>query len=388
VTSHDASPEPSRDDEPPSATRDRGRLGRIAGRPGLLLAAALLAGVAGGGLVLALWWLFQGSESEPQPAAGSCDVERVAERVLPSVVTLQASGPGGLGTGSGVVVRSPVDDEEYVVTNEHVIAPAGRDGVLRVTFFDGRTASGALVGEDAVTDLAVVRVDEPSPEAGPVEVGDSEELVVGQPVVALGAPLGLSSTVTSGIVSATDRYIRVPSDEDVTTHLVGAIQTDAAINPGNSGGALVDCDGRLVGINTAGATPGEGTGSSGLGFAIPTSLMQRLAAELIESGQVVHPTFGLQVVPLPPDLAAQAGRAPGLLVQVAVPGGPADQAGLRPGDVITEIDGAPVFTLDDLVGAELRAGIGESVSVTFDRDGEQSTVTLEVQALDELAARP
>jgi putative serine protease PepD len=320
--------------------------------------------------------------------AGSCDVERVAERVLPSVVTLHAGGPGGAGTGSGVVVRSAVDDEEYVVTNEHVIAPAGGDGVLRVTFFDGRTARGELVGEDAVTDLAVVRVDDPSPDADAVEVGDSEALNVGQPVVALGAPLGLSSTVTSGIVSATDRYIRVPSDEDVTTHLVGAIQTDAAINPGNSGGALVDCDGRLVGINTAGATPGEGTGSSGLGFAIPTSLMQRLSTELIEAGEVVHPTFGLQVRPLPPDLAAQAGRTPGLLVQEAVADAPADRAGLRPGDVVTDIDGAPVLTLDDLAGAELRAGIGETVSVTFDRDGEQSTVSLEVQALDELAARP
>ena len=317
---------------------------------------------------------------------------RVAERVLPSVVTLHALGAGDLGTGSGVVYRSPDDGQEYVITNEHVITPAASghgDTALRVTFSDGRTVEGDLVGADALTDLAVVAVDERPPEAGPVAVGDSETLSVGQPVVALGAPLGLSSTVTSGIVSATDRYIRVPSAEDVTTHLVGAIQTDAAINPGNSGGALVDCDGRLVGINTAGATPGGETGSAGLGFAIPSSLVERLAAELISSGEVVHPSFGLQVAALPAELAAQAGRPPGLLIQAVVPGGAAEQAGLRPGDVLVDIDGEHVRSRDDLVSAELQTEIGESVPVTFDRNGRQSTASLVVQDADQPAdARP
>ena len=368
-----------------------GRLARLAGRPGLLVAAALLAGLVGGGVVVAIRELADRS-STPSPAAGSCDVARVAERVLPSVVTLHALGAGDLGTGSGVVYRSPDDGQEYVITNEHVITPAASghgDTALRVTFSDGRTVEGDLVGADALTDLAVVAVDERPPEAGPVAVGDSETLSVGQPVVALGAPLGLSSTVTSGIVSATDRYVRVPSAEDVTTHLVGAIQTDAAINPGNSGGALVDCDGRLVGINTAGATPGGETGSAGLGFAIPSSLVERLAAELISSGEVVHPSFGLQVAALPAELAAQAGRPPGLLIQAVVPGGAAEQAGLRPGDVLVDIDGEHVRSRDDLVSAELQTEIGESVPVTFDRNGRQSTASLVVQDADQPAdARP
>jgi putative serine protease PepD len=342
-----------------------------------LLVSALVAGVVGGAATVAVWHWVDDSESS-RAGAGSCAVDRVADQVLPSVVTIHAGGLAGSGTGSGVVVRA--GGGEYVVTNDHVIAPAHSSGNVTVTYFDGRSSPATIVGADPLTDLAVVRVDDPSPDAQDVRIGDSAALRVGQPVVALGAPLGLSSTVTSGIVSAMDRYVRVPAGQGLTAHLVGAIQTDAAINPGNSGGALVDCDGQLVGINTAGASPAGESGSVGLGFAIPVSLVQKLAEELISSGRVVHPTFGLQVVPISPSLAAQADRSPGLLVRAVDAGGPGDQAGLRVGDIVTRIDGAPMRNFDDLVSAELQAGIGDSLEVGYDRDGEESTTTLVTQA--------
>ena len=180
---------------------------------------------------------------------------------------------------------------------------------------------------------------------------------VGQPVVALGAPLGLASTVTSGIVSALDRYVPVPGD-GVTHHLIGAIQTDAAINPGNSGGALVDCAGRLVGVNAAIATvPNEagvsGGGSVGLGFAIPVDLAKPIADELIRTGQPGHPTTGLQVQEIPPAVAEAAGTPTGLFVLAVDPGGPGAKAGLQAGDIITQVDGAPAVSSEQIVVATL-----------------------------------
>lgn len=177
-------------------------------------------------------------------------------------------------------------------------------------------------------------------------MGSSNDVQVGQPVVALGAPLGLSSTVTSGIVSALDRTVAVPADDGKTALLVSAVQTDAAINPGNSGGALVNCAAELVGVPTAGATVPSPTGQSspgnvGLGFAIPVDLAKAIADELIATGTVTHAFFGVQVAAIPPQVAEEAGAPKGLFVQGAVSGGPAASAGLRVGDIITNIDGQP-----------------------------------------------
>jgi len=199
--------------------------------------------------------------------------------------------------------------------------------------------------------------------------------------VALGSPLGLTSTVTSGIVSALDRYVRVPAAGGLSAHLIGAIQTDAAINPGNSGGALVDCAGHLIGINTAGASPpASGGGSVGLGVAIPIDLAKPLADELIANGRVNRPDPGMQVQAIPPEVAAQAGRPPGLFVQNVTPGGPADAAGIRPGDVLVQINGQPVRSVDVLIAKILTMRPGDTLQVTYEREGTSITTQLTLEA--------
>jgi putative serine protease PepD len=200
------------------------------------------------------------------------------------VVTIRAAGGRQGGSGSGVVIRSG----GYILTNDHVISVAAGGGTVSILRSDGESADATIVGRDTLTDLAVIKVEDAS-NLPAISLGDSSSLHVGEPVVALGSPLGLTSTVTAGIVSALNRYVRVPSDSGRAAHLVGAIQTDASINPGNSGGALVDCDARLVGINTAGATLGHtGGGSIGLGFAIPVDLAKTLK---MSAGDVVHLTY-------------------------------------------------------------------------------------------------
>ena len=359
---------------------------------GTTLVFALGAGLVGGALVAGAWAVF-GDDGSASSSSSTCDVTGVADRVLPSVVTLQVSGSQGSGTGSGVVVRTPLPGADtagaapaaggsYILTNEHVIAPGGSVGEVQITYSDGAIHRGTVVGADAVTDLAVVRDDEGDDDATPVSVSDSGDLRVGQGVVALGAPLGLSSTVTAGIVSAMDRYVRVPSSAGSTHHLVGAIQTDAAINPGNSGGALVDCSGDLVGINSAGASPPGDQGSVGLNFAIPSTLFGPLGSELIASGRVRHPTLGLQVAPISEQAARQNGVSPGLFVQKVVPGGPAQAAGLQPGDIVTSIDEHTMRSPDDLTQLEIGLDVGDTVKVTYERAGQSSTVQVTSSSAD------
>lgn len=174
----------------------------------------------------------------PTAAPTACNVTSVVDKVLPTVVTIAATGPAGSGTGSGEVIRS----DGYILTNNHVIADAARGGSVQVLFSDGRTESATIVGRDVLTDLAVLKV-QPTHNMEAITLGSSESVAVGQPVIAIGAPLGLSGTVTSGIVSALDRTVEVPAETDRSALLVSAIQTDAAINPGNSRGALVNCSG-------------------------------------------------------------------------------------------------------------------------------------------------
>ena len=320
-----------------------------------------------------------GSGSTSASSAVGCAVTSVANKVLPSVVTIAATGPGGSGTGSGEVIRSG----GYILTNNHVIAIAANGGKVEVTFSDGTSMPATIVGRDVLTDLAVLKVAQ-SDNLKVIGLGSSSSVQVGQPVVALGAPLGLSGTVTSGIVSAMDRTVEVPAEGDRSALLVSALQTDAAINPGNSGGALVNCSGDLVGVPTAGATVpnpagGSSAGNVGLGFAIPVNIAKTISDEIISTGRVSHSYFGVQTLPIPADAAAQAGLKGGLFVAGIVAGGPAAKAGLQQGDVITEIDGQTATTNVQLQELTLTKQPGDTVTIGYARDGatgKTTTVTL------------
>jgi putative serine protease PepD len=316
------------------------------------------------------------SPTSSSAAAAACAVTPIADKVVPSVVTIAASGSDGSGTGSGEVIRS----DGYILTNNHVISIAANGGSVDVLFSDGQTEPATIVGRDPQTDLAVLKI-QPARELKVISLGSSSSVKVGEPVVAIGAPLGLSGTVTSGIVSVLDRTVEVPGENDRSALLVSALQTDAAINPGNSGGALVNCAGQLVGVPTAGASvPNSAGGSIGLGFAIPVDLAKSIADEIIATGRVTHAFFGLQTVPIPPAAAAQAGLPEGLYVQSVTPGGPAAAAGLRPSDVITKIDGEPATSNIQLQELTLTKKPGDTVSVDYTRAGQSSTATITLSA--------
>jgi putative serine protease PepD len=318
--------------------------------------------------------------SASSSSASTCAVTPIADQVIPSVVTISASGSSGSGTGSGEVIKS----DGYILTNNHVISVAANGGSVQVLFSDGTAEPATITGRDPQTDLAVLKI-APSSKLKVIALGSSGSVVVGQPVVAIGAPLGLSGTVTSGIVSALDRTIEVPGENDRSALLVSALQTDAAINPGNSGGALVNCAGQLVGVPSAGATvpsaSGESAGGSiGLGFAIPVDLAISIANEIITSGRVTHAYFGVQTVPIPPAAAAQAGLPEGLFVQAVAPNGPAASAGLRPDDVITSIDGKPATSNIQLQELTLTKKPGDTVPVEYVRAGKSAKVTVTLGA--------
>jgi len=338
-------------------------------------AALVVGGVVGGVIVAATSSPASSatsSSSASAQAVSACAVTPVADQVLPSVVTIAASGSGGSGTGSGEVIKS----DGYILTNNHVISIAAHGGSVQALFADGQTSPATITGRDPQTDLAVLHV-QPAHELKVIALGSSSSVRVGQPVVALGAPLGLSGTVTSGIISALDRTVEVPGENDRSALLVSAMQTDAAINPGNSGGALVNCAGQLIGVPTAGATvPGSAGGSIGLGFAIPVDLATSIADEIIATGRVTHAFFGLQTVPIPPAAAAEAGVPEGLFVQAVTPGGPAAQAGLRANDVITTINGHPATSNIQLQELTLTKSPGDTVSIGYNRDGQSATTTI------------
>jgi putative serine protease PepD len=365
---------------PPASTMSPRR-----GRPrvGYLLigfaVAALLGGVVGGVLVA----LLTPSTRVASTRATFCNATQVADQGLPSVVTISASGAAagsGSGTGSGELIA----DGGYILTNDHVIAVAADGGRLSVRYSDGQSSKATLVGRDPLTDLAVIKAEDGASGRPIIPIGSSSGLQVGQPVVALGAPLGLSSTVTAGIISALDRHVPVPSSNGGTAHLVDAIQTDAAINPGNSGGALVNCGGELIGVNTAIATVPNangdaGGGSVGLGFAIPVDLAQPISAELIANGEVAHATLGLQVQQI--TTSSDATAPAGLFVLSVTPGSPAAKAGMRAGDVITTVNGATAVSSDQLTVAEIQGKTGHDVDLTYVRDGKESTVLLTPEPL-------
>ena len=309
---------------------------------------------------------------------GACNATSVADEVLPSVVTITATNGSSQSTGSGEVIRS----DGSILTNNHVISVSASGGSIEVLFSDGTKAPAVLTGRDPQTDLAVIKVDM-GKSLPAIPIGSSKNVNIGEPVVALGAPLGLSNTVTSGIVSAVGRTIEVPGDNGQQAVLLSALQTDAAINPGNSGGALTDCAGRLIGVPSAIATATNdagvsSVGSVGLGFAIPVDLAVKVADQLIATGSVTHSYLGLEVMEIPPSAAKQAGQPEGLLVTAVVPNGPSAKAGLHQGDVITAIDGKEVTDADQLAAITLTKKPGESVTITSVREGKSmdTTVTL------------
>lgn len=328
-----------------------------------MLACGTAGGVVGANLASAL------GRATPTSSKAVCNARDVAQAVLPTIVTIGlVADDGSSSSGSGVILTS----DGYILTNNHVVAPAAEGAQLTVLYSDGSQREAALVGRSPRADVAVIKVDDDGLNA--INTGDSTALEVGEPVVALGAPLGLSSTVTTGIVSALGRTVPVDSDTNRNAVLAEAIQTDASINPGNSGGALVDCDGRLVGINSAIATVPGSNGSVGIGFAIPVSVALPIADQIMKSGKVTYPTIGAVVTAIRPEKGAPDRH--GLYVHAVLPGGPSDQAGLQEGDIVTSIDGTTLTSIDDLTVVQLTHEPGESVDVTYERAGEEHTTTV------------
>lgn len=293
-------------------------------------------------------------------------VEAVAARVLPSVVQLQVEGLRGAGEGSGMVLSA----DGLLLTNNHVIEAAANGGRVVALFQDGTSAPAQIIGRDPSSDLAVLRAQGVSG-LTPVTLGNSDSLRVGQQVVAFGAPLGLGGTVTTGIVSALDRAVSVGQESGASEATVlSAVQTDAAINPGNSGGPLVDMQGAVIGINSAIATTGAQGGSIGVGFAVPSNQAKRVAEELERTGRATRAVLGVS-------LAASDRTTNGATIGQVTPGGPADQAGLRAGEVVTRVDDRLVTNGNELVAAIRDHAPGDRVTLTV--DGREVVVTLSGQ---------
>ena len=333
----------------------------------LALVAGLLGGILGGdatkGLILSGVNLVSSTSTiqrSPDSVAG------IAGRVLPSVVSIETMSKDGGGSGSGFVI----DTNGYLLTNNHVVADAL---TIKVILNDGREYAAKILGRDESYDLAVLKIKTTGLKA--LQFGDSSKVQVGDSVIAFGSPLGLSGTVTQGIISAKDRPVTA-GDENSSTSFISALQTDAAINPGNSGGPLVDATGAVIGVNSAiaslGSALGSQSGSIGLGFAIPINQARKTADQLIRDGKATYPVIGVSV-----DMNYSGGGA--LIAETSsaiLAGGPAAKAGLRPGDLITEIDGLKINSPEELI-VEIRThNVGDEVTITYLRGKESRTAKL------------
>ncbi|MGV9953557.1 trypsin-like peptidase domain-containing protein [Streptomyces cellulosae] len=370
--------------------RRRGRRRRAL--VGGALVIALVSGVAGGVVGVQLERnggigaveLPQAGVEAPDRDPGS--VAGIAAQALPSVVTLHVSGSGTAGTGTGFVL----DDRGHILTNDHVVEPAGKNGEITVTFHSGDTAEATVVGRDSGYDLAVVRV-KGVRGLTPLPLGNSDNVQVGDPVVAIGAPFDLAGTVTSGIISARERPITAGGEKGDGSDVsyVDALQTDAPINPGNSGGPLLDGKGRVVGINSAirsadgGLDPEGGqSGSIGLGFAIPINQGKRVAEELIGTGKATHPVIGITLdMEYDGDGARVAAEGSDGGPPVTT-GGPGAKAGIRAGDVITKVDGRPVHSGEELIVKTRAHRPGDRLELTLERNGVERTVSLVLGSSD------
>ncbi len=290
---------------------------------------------------------------------------------------------GGVATGSGFLI----DTEGHVITNNHVVEGADRVEVKLGSSDKSYTAE--VVGTDPATDVALLKVDAPAESLHPLSLGDSSNVVVGEPVVAIGNPFGLDRTVTSGIVSALQRQIQAPNGFSIS-HV---IQTDAAINPGNSGGPLIESEGRVIGINSQIQTGGSGNGNVGIGFAVPINTAREVVQQIKAHGEVKHAYLGISGGSITPDLAKalKLPESEGVLVNEVVKGGPADEAGIKGGDtsatiegakfrlggdVITEVNGKKITGMEDVINAVNAASPGDKMELTVDRDGKPETITV------------
>jgi Trypsin-like serine proteases, typically periplasmic, contain C-terminal PDZ domain len=361
---------------PPPPPRGGGGRGRRFAVGLALVATALGGGVTGAYVATAF-----GDDAQPRTSAATSPVvsvpasangttvtnfAAVARAVQPAVVSITVRTGGGGNGGSGVIL----DAEGRILTNNHVVEAATQGGEITVTFSDGRSARASIVGTDPLTDLAVIRAEGVSG-LTPAALGDSDKLQVGEPVLALGSPLGLDGSVTAGIISALNRTIPVGDDRrfggGTRSAISGAIQTDAAINPGNSGGALVNASGQVIGINTAIITNG-GEGNIGVGFSIPINTAKQVADQLIRTGRATHAFLGVSLT--------DAMGTQGALVAAVEPGSPAEQAGLRPGDRITKVNDTDVSDADTVTGMIRGFKPGDQVTLSYVRDGETETVTV------------
>jgi putative serine protease PepD len=373
--------------EPPRAPRQRPSWLMPAAAAG---AAALVFGGAGIGIGAAIenggssansagFNVTNGSSSTS--AANPRSYAGIAARVLPSVVSINVSGSGQQDTGSGVILRS----DGYILTNNHVVSAASGGGSVSAVFNDGSTVTARIVGTDQEDDLAVIKVSKTGLPA--VTLGSSSAVRVGDPVLAVGSPLGLTGTVTSGIVSALNRPVDTTADQQqnvnpfsnnsgpTTATVISAIQTDAAINPGNSGGPLVNSVGAVIGINSAiastGGSLGGQAGNIGVGFAIPIDQAKVIAQELIKTGHASHPLMGVSLADATDSSGNDLAR-----VQAVTSGGPAAQAGIKVGDVIVAVGGQQTAGADAVIAAIRTHQPGARVAVTVDRNGVRKTVTV------------
>ncbi|CAN5218422.1 serine protease PepD [soil metagenome] len=391
----------------------------VVGMVAALAVGAIIGGVSGAGATLWATSLSAGSS----PVIGSANpttitvndtksatqVTAVAAKAMPSVVTISVTASSEGGTGSGIVLSK----DGYILTNTHVVTldGAASDGTIKVTTSDGRLFDATVVGTDPISDLAVIKIDGVT-DLQPAEFADSGNLNVGDTAIAIGAPLGLAGTVTDGIVSALNRSITiassaVPDDtssEDSTpdpngnffnfdlpgqeqapttgstaTISLSVIQTDAAINPGNSGGALLDSDGKVIGVNVAIASAGSSTsggqsGSIGVGCAIPANLAQRVAKEIIDSGSATHGLLGASVADVTEDTNQKDPTVVGASIVEVTGGGAAEAAGLKAGDIITKFDGLPITGKTDLTAQVRSLAAGSKATLTYVRDGKAAQV--------------
>ncbi len=360
-----------------------------------IIATSLVLGLGGGVGGAAAWQAWGPADSSLTGQAASLPVSvpsgsgelatgsvaAVAKAALPSVVQLEITTASGGGTGSGMVISA----DGYILTNNHVVE--GADGTVQVMFSDGTVESATVIGTSPEYDLAVVQVNRT--DVIPLVLGNSDAMVVGDPVVAVGSPLGLESTVTTGIVSALDRPVTT-GRQGTTPAYMAAIQTDAAINPGNSGGPLLNMSGEVIGINSAiaalpGATQATGAGSVGLGFSIPSNQARRVAEELIATGRATVPAIGAQLDPTYTGRgvrvadSTQTGGTPGVIA-----GSPAAQAGMVENDIIVAIDGDPVADADTAIVKIRSHAPGEVVPFTLERDGKDIVVQVTLGSLDAL----
>ena len=302
---------------------------------------------------------FVSTEDAVERAPGS--IANLAARVIPGVVSISVSASGGSGTGSGFFLSS----DGYVLTNNHVVEAAATRGTITIAISTGKKYTAKIVGRDSSYDLAVLKIDVTG--APTLQLGDSDKVAVGDAVIAIGSPLGLAGTVTSGIISAKNRPVTTGSDSGESS-FINALQTDAAINPGNSGGPLVDATGAVVGVNSAiaslGSSAGGQSGSIGLGFAIPINQAKKTAEQLIKTGSATYPIMGIAV----DTRYSGTGALISSEANGVTDGGPADKAGLKGGDLILEIDGVEINSSDELIVAIRSRNVGDKVKIKFKRN--------------------